>query len=128
MNICSLGRSQQRRGGFCNKAQQPALEWLCWEQIQRDFPAFTLCLFKIVLDLGDTVRSPQIGRAFKVMIEAAVVQIHGAHRGIPPVHHKVFGVDEARRVLVDLHPRLQQRRIVGLGHLEHGALVRDVGG
>ena len=60
--------------------------------------------------------------------QAAVIQVHSAHRGKAVVHHEVFGVDEAGGVLIDAHAGLQERGVVGAGHLEHIALVRDVGG
>ena len=71
------------------------------DRLGRHLPALGQCGLKVRLDLGNTVRSAQIGGAFKVVVEAAVVQINGTHHSFPVVADKYLGVDEARRVLVD---------------------------
>lgn len=75
---------------FAIKALHPAFEWFCWEQIQRDFPTSPLRLFKVILSLRDTVRPPQIGRAFKIVIKTTAVQIDSADNSLPIVADKTF--------------------------------------
>ena len=60
--------------------------------------------------------------------QAAVIQVDGTYGGKAVVHHKVFGVDEAGGVFINLDSGLQQRGIVGPGNLKNIPLVRDVGG
>ncbi len=49
---------------------------------------------------------PQIGRAFKVMIEAAVVQIDGADNSLPVVTDKDLGMYEAGGCIRRSSPRI----------------------
>ena len=83
---------------------------------------------EIGLDVPDGGVTAQPYAVFKVQEQAAVVHVHRAHGAELVVHGEVLGVDEAGRVLVDLHPRLQQGVVVGPGDLKDDLLVRDVGG
>ena len=85
-------------------------------------------VLKIPLNIVDAGGIAQPNAVLKVEKQAAVVQVHRAHRGEAAIHHKVFGVDEAGGVFIDVDPGVQQGGIVGAGHLEHIALVGDVGG
>lgn len=48
----------------------------------------------------------------KVKKQAAIVQIDGANGSKTVVYHKVFGVDKAGGILINLYSRIQQRGIV----------------
>ena len=89
--------------------------------------ALGLGLQKVLLDIPDAGASPEEGAALKMVIEAAVIQVDGAHGGLPVVGHEDFGMDKTRRVLVDPHPGGQQASVVGLGQSVGQALVRDAG-
>lgn len=74
-----------------------------------------------------TGRFAQPDAVLKVKKQAAIVQIDGANGSKTVVYHKVFGVDKAGGILINLYSRIQQRGIVGSGHLKNVAFVRDMG-
>ena len=80
---------------------------------------------KIRLDVPDAGGIRQPDRIFKVVVQAAVIEVDGAHHGLPVVHDKDFCMNKARRPLADLHPRIQQGRIMGLGQRVRKLFVRD---
>ena len=59
-----------------------------------------------------------------MVVEAAVIQIDGAHHGLTVIHHKDLGVNKARHPLRNFDARADEGRIVGLGQRVRNALVR----
>ena len=57
---------------------------------------------EVPADVLDTGGLAQPDTVFKVEEQAAVVQIDGAHGGKAVIHHKVFGVNKAGGVLINL--------------------------
>lgn len=66
--------------------------------------------------------------ALEVQVEGAVVHVGRTHDRHGIVAYEHLGVDEARRILVDFHPGLQQHLVVGTGHRMHVYLVGIIRG
>ena len=64
----------------------------------------------------------------EVKIQAAVIQVDGAHHTQFVVTDQGLAVDKPRQIFVHLHPRFHQRLIVGASQLEHPSLVRNMRG
>ena len=58
---------------------------------------------EILFDIRQTPDLPQIGGALKMMIQASVVQIDGAHHSLFSVYGEDLGMDKSRGVFVDLN-------------------------
>ena len=63
-----------------------------------------------------------------MQVQAAVVEVHGPHRGVLVVHHKGLGMDEAGGVFVDAYAALEQHLIIRAGNGMDIPFVRDMGG
>ena len=63
--------------------------------------------------------------ALEVQKHTAVVHIDAAHHRRAVIADAALGVEEARGVLVDAHPRPQQGQIVRAAQPEHQLFVRD---
>ena len=84
-------------------------------------------LLEILLDGGDAGGILHPDRILEVVVEAAVVEVYGAHHGLAVVHHKDLRVDEAGQPLADLHARVQQRLVVRLRQRIGELLIRHMG-
>ena len=62
-----------------------------------------------------------------MVVQAAVIQIDGAHDRLLPVHDHHLGVGEAGGPLADFHTGGQQRQVMGLGQSIDKYLVRLAG-
>ena len=60
-----------------------------------------------------------------MQVQTAVIQVDGAHCSGLVVGHKLLGVDETGRVLVDLHAARGQPRIVAAGDRKDQLFIRD---
>ena len=63
--------------------------------------------------------------AFKMKIQAPEIHIDRPHSGDPVIAYVRFGMDEPRRVFIDLHACVQQGRIVRFGHEKYHRFIRD---
>ena len=84
-------------------------------------------VLEVRFDLCNTRRPVEVGGAFKVVVETAVIQVDGPHNRLPAVADKDLRVDKAGGVLVNLHPGFQQRGVVGLCQGVGRGLVRHAG-
>ena len=89
--------------------------------------ALCQCILKISLNTRQTVHTAHPDRVFKVVVQAAVVQIDGAHDRLLPVHDHHLGVGEAGDPLADFHTGGQQRQVMGLSQRISKPLVRLAG-
>ena len=96
--------------------------------LQGDLLADILGAQDVVLDLRHHRRQIKGDPALEVQVKAAEIDVGGAHHRGGVVRDKHLGVDEARRVLKDAHPRLQKLLVVGAGHHVDIPLVRHIGG
>ena len=85
-------------------------------------------VLEILLNVPDTGCIHHPDGIFKVMVQAAVVQVDGPHHGDPAIHQPGFCVQKARREGVDLDPRADQRLKVAAGQLVNHLFIRDAGG
>ena len=81
-------------------------------------------VLEILLNVPDTGSIHHPDGILKVMVQAAVVQIDGAHHRFPAIHHEHLCMDKTRAPLADLHARIQQGRIVALCQCVGELLVR----
>ena len=68
---------------------------------------------EILLDFCQRVCSVETGSALKVHIKTAEIHVHSPDRTEGIVHHKIFGMNEALRVLENPNARVEQFPIVG---------------
>lgn len=78
-------------------------------------PALEQRGLEIFLHIGEAWHAIEVSGALKMMIQAAVVQVDGAHNPLPVIADKQLRVDKAGDVLVDFYAGIQQGGIVGLG-------------
>ena len=115
----------QRGQRFQDDSAQPAGEAALPDALPGHHAALAPRVLEILLDLGDAGDVPQIGRALKVVVEAAVVQVDGAHHRLGVVADEDLGVHESGGVLPDLDPGVQKRRVMGEGEGIREGFVRD---
>lgn len=84
-------------------------------------------ILKISFNTGQAVHTAHPDRVFKVVVQAAVIQIDGAHDRLLPVHDHHLGVGEAGHPLADLYTRGQQWQVMGLSQRISKPLVRLAG-
>ena len=90
------------------------------------FHRAALCqrILKICFNAGQAVHAAHPDRVFKVVVQAAVIQIDGAHDRLLPVHDHHLGVGEAGGPLADLHTGGQQRQVMRFSQRISKPLVR----
>ena len=97
------------------------------EGLEARLPAEALRLETIIPDLRDTGHIAHPHGALEMVVQAAVVQIDGAHHGFSVVADEDLAVYEAGAVLVELHTGAKQRGVMRLGQRIGHFLVRDAG-
>ena len=84
-------------------------------------------ILKIRFHVGNAVGAAHPDRVFKVMVQAAVVQIDGARHSFHAVGDHDLRMGKAGLPLADLHTRRKQRLVVGLGQCINEPLIRLAG-
>ena len=119
-------RLKQRREQAIDRLHDPSWEGEGAAVVQCDLLADLHGLQKVVPD-GQHRRVPaEPDAVLELKVKAAVIQVAAAHGRIEVIRHHRLGVDKAGGELEDSGSRLQQHRVVGLGHGEDAFFVRDV--
>lgn len=117
----------QRRKRAQEPAGEPAAEPVPLAVLDGDLSAFGQRLLIIRLDCRYRRGAAHQGRAFKVEVQTAVVQVDAAGDGGGIVADEGLGVNKAGGVFVDLDAAFDQFPVVGAGQGEDGFLVRAAG-
>ena len=92
----------------------------------RDDLRLGACGVKIRHDVLDTRAVIEIHRVLKVQVQTAVIKVDRADDGLAVVADEHLRVHEAGRILIDLHPGVEQLAVMPLGEGEGELLVRHV--
>ena len=108
-------------------AQQSARPAILFQRFDRDLLAVPQRVLIILLDARDCRRIQHIRRAFKMEIQAAVIEIDRADDRFFVVADEGFGVNEARNEFVNSNACGEQLAIMRMCQGKRGFFVRNVG-
>ena len=122
----SNSRLHKRRDKLQQRGRDARVQRDAREVAVRDDLRLGACGVKIRHDVLDTRAVIEIHRVLKVQVQTAVIEVDRADDGLAVVADEHLRVHEAGRILIDLHPGVEQLAVVSLGEGEGELLVRHV--